>query len=252
MSDKPNSDPPRKAHNANQLGGEIPAWYASAADLSTHEGKDNPHATSAELTAPGGVLQSAQVPNLAITKTYTVADQTERLALDVQEGDVAIQNDNDTTYMFTGGDPSLNTNWSVFVFDVPVDTVLGRTGDVTAQSGDYSHSQIANVGTDDHHSRYTDSEASAAAPVQESKTETLTAGSGAGSYTLADTWKPDPLMIQLDVTTNDNPVGEPLLCHVKSYNTDGSGNVTGFDYVIYNDQTSADRDFNVRIMGTRV
>ena len=65
-----------------------------------------------------GVLLSSQVPDLAITETFTVADESERLALDVQEGDVAIQEDNSTTYIFTGGDPSDDGNWSVIVFDV--------------------------------------------------------------------------------------------------------------------------------------
>lgn len=74
--------------------------------------------TKADLTAAGGVVVSDQIPDLAITETNTVADETERLALDVEEGDVAIQQDNDTTYIFTGGDPSVDSNWSKFVFEI--------------------------------------------------------------------------------------------------------------------------------------
>lgn len=71
----------------------------------------------AGLTNDGKII-SEQIPNLAITNTYTVADEAERLALDVQEGDIAIQNDTDTTYLFTGGDPSQTANWSTIIFNV--------------------------------------------------------------------------------------------------------------------------------------
>lgn len=74
--------------------------------------------TKADLTSAGGVLVSSQVPGLSITETFTVADETERLDLDVQEGDVAIQQDTEETYIFTGGDPSNTADWSLIVFDV--------------------------------------------------------------------------------------------------------------------------------------
>jgi len=77
-----------------------------------------PYTEKADLTGSDGVLVSEQVPDLAITQTFVVEDETERLALDVEEGDVAIQEDNETTYIFTGGDPSDDDNWSVIQFDV--------------------------------------------------------------------------------------------------------------------------------------
>lgn len=72
----------------------------------------------ADLTSETGVLVSSQVPALSITSVQTVADETERLGLDVQEGDVAIQEDNNTTYLFTGDDPSVDSNWSQVEVDV--------------------------------------------------------------------------------------------------------------------------------------
>ena len=72
----------------------------------------------ADLTAPDGVLQSSQVPDLSITETFTVTDEAARLSLNVQEGDVAIQTSNNTTYIFTGGDPAVNSNWSTIQLDV--------------------------------------------------------------------------------------------------------------------------------------
>jgi hypothetical protein len=99
-----------------------------------------------------GVVLSSQIPDLAITETYVVADQAERLSLDVQEGDIAIQTDESQAYIFTGGDSTDNANWSAIVSPpAPVDSVFSRTGDVTAQSGDYSYSQIAGThGNEDH------------------------------------------------------------------------------------------------------
>jgi len=108
--------------------------------------------TKADLTEVGGVLVSEQVPDLAITNTFVVADEAERLALDVQEGDVAIQQDVDETYIFTGGDATNTANWSQILFpEAPVTSVFGRTGDVTAQSGDYTYSEIDGThGNEDH------------------------------------------------------------------------------------------------------
>lgn len=71
----------------------------------------------ADLTTAGGVLVSSQVPDLSITSVDTVADEAARLALDVEEGDVAIQQDTETTYIFTGGDPSVDGDWSALQFD---------------------------------------------------------------------------------------------------------------------------------------
>jgi hypothetical protein len=62
-----------------------------------------------------GVIAAGALPDLAITQTDVVADQSERLALDAEEGDVAIQQDVDESYVFTGGDPSVDSNWSEIV-----------------------------------------------------------------------------------------------------------------------------------------
>jgi len=72
----------------------------------------------ADLDTSTGVLKSSQIPDLAITSVQTVPDESSRLNLSVEEGDVAIQTDNSTTYIFTGGDPSVNGNWSEVVLDV--------------------------------------------------------------------------------------------------------------------------------------
>jgi hypothetical protein len=73
----------------------------------------------ADLDAPsgsGGKLVIGQAPNITITETTVVADAAERLALDVQEGDIAIQTNVSSSFIFTGGD-NVAPNWQVVDFD---------------------------------------------------------------------------------------------------------------------------------------
>src|SRR6056297_1474171 len=73
----------------------------------------------ADLDAPadsGGKLVIGQAPNITITETSVVADAAERLALDVQEGDVAIQTNVSSLFIFAGGD-NIARNWEVLDFD---------------------------------------------------------------------------------------------------------------------------------------
>jgi hypothetical protein len=73
----------------------------------------------ADLNAPagsGGKLVTGQIPNISISSTSVVADAAERLALDVQEGDVAIQTNVSSSFIFTGGD-NVAPNWQIIDFD---------------------------------------------------------------------------------------------------------------------------------------
>lgn len=104
----------------------------------------------ADLDSTTGVLKSSQVPDLAITSVSTVPDQSSRLSLSVEEGDVAIQTDTDTTYIFTGGDPSVNSNWSEIVLDV-LDAISGSTispDTVNANSVNTDDRTVENLGAE--------------------------------------------------------------------------------------------------------
>jgi len=73
----------------------------------------------ADLDAPSdesGKLVVGQVPNISISETIVVADQAERLSLEVQEGDVAIQQDTTESFIFTGG-ANVEINWQLVQFD---------------------------------------------------------------------------------------------------------------------------------------
>jgi len=125
--------------------GDVDAQGVSSATAPT-DGTDVARKTEidskADLTAPDGVVVNSQVPDLAISNTTTVADETERLALtDVQEGDLAVQQDTDEGYIFLGGDPSVAANWSLLSNFDPVAAIDGADispNSVTAASGTYS------------------------------------------------------------------------------------------------------------------
>lgn len=50
--------------------------------------------------------------------------------------------------------------------EAPLQSVNGKTGDVTIGTFSGSHNDLSDVASDDHHAKYTDAEASSAAPVQ--------------------------------------------------------------------------------------
>jgi len=84
----------------------------------------------AELDA-NGVLTSAQIPPIAITSTYVVADETAQLALTVQEGDVAVRTDENKSYIALNADNVDMGDWQVLLTPTDaVQSVNGETGTV--------------------------------------------------------------------------------------------------------------------------
>lgn len=130
------------------------------------DGKGEPDGV-AELDDTG-TLRSGQVPNLAVTDTFTVTNEADLAGLDAQVGDVGIVTSQSQSYILTG-DPSSLSNWVQFETPpAPVQDVFGRTGSVNPADGDYTAAQITNF----------NSTAAAAAPVQdvEGKTGNVTLG----------------------------------------------------------------------------
>ena len=95
----------------------------------------------------GGKINPSQLPSIAVTDTFVVASQVAMLALSAQTGDIAIRSDESKTYILQGTDPTNLSHW--VLFQTPTDTVtsvFGRTGPVTAQSGDYTTAQVTESG----------------------------------------------------------------------------------------------------------
>ena len=59
-----------------------------------------------------GKLPTSQLPDLAKVTVHSVANQTARLALTVETGDIAIQTDTGDTYVLAASPASSNGNWA--------------------------------------------------------------------------------------------------------------------------------------------
>jgi len=93
-----------------------PDVFADTVDLNSLVGAGLD--TKADLTQSSGVLVASQLPDLAITNIDVVADQTARLALNAEEGDVAIQTDISETFILSTNDPTVDSNWKKVQLDV--------------------------------------------------------------------------------------------------------------------------------------
>ena len=85
-----------------------------------------------------GQIDAAQIPSLAISHTFVVANQAARLALTTAEiGDIAVQTDTSETYILEGSDPTNNADWVQLLFPPDIiDSVNGQTGTVVLGLGD--------------------------------------------------------------------------------------------------------------------
>lgn len=76
-------------------------------------------------------------------QVQTAANQTARLALTANIGDIALQADNSTTYILTAAPASTNGNWqAIGLSTAPVTSVNGHTGAVSLTFADFTGQQI--------------------------------------------------------------------------------------------------------------
>lgn len=74
----------------------------------------------------GGKIPTAQLPNLAITDTFVVANQAAMLALTAEVGDVAVRTDVNRTFILRVTPASTLSNWQEML--TPTDQVLSVNG----------------------------------------------------------------------------------------------------------------------------
>ncbi len=93
-----------------------------------------------------GMVPSEAIPAIAVTAVHTVDSEAAMLALDAQQGDMAIRTDESTTYVLAADDPTVVTSW-VRLATPPdmVSSVAGRTGHVTLTAADVGLSQVDNT-----------------------------------------------------------------------------------------------------------
>lgn len=90
-----------------------------------------------------GKVPAAQIPAIAISDTFVVNTQAAMLALTAERGDVAVRTDLSKSFILTAEPASTLANWQELLTPVsPVTSVFGRTGAVTASTGDYNVAQI--------------------------------------------------------------------------------------------------------------
>jgi len=92
-----------------------------------------------------GMVAASAIPDLAITNTFVVADESERLNLDAEEGDLAIQQDVDESYILTTNDPTQDSNWSEIVTSTAQHAASHEKGgsDELTTFGDTTHDSVS-------------------------------------------------------------------------------------------------------------
>lgn len=109
-------------------------------DAGSAAGKDiGTSAGNVPMLGADGKLDTAVLPAIALTSTYTVKSQAEMLALNAQEGDVAIRTDENKTYILSGSNPAVLSNWvELLTPNCKILSVNGKTGVVVLSTTDVS------------------------------------------------------------------------------------------------------------------
>lgn len=113
---------------------------ARITDAGSAAGKDvGSSAGNVPILGEDGKLDASIIPAVAISSTSVVASQEEMLALQAQEGDVAVRTDVNESYILKGTDPSVLENWVKLATPTDsgyVSAVNGKTGAVTLTTSD--------------------------------------------------------------------------------------------------------------------
>jgi hypothetical protein len=105
----------------------------------TSYSKDGIARLNGKLFLGDGSLWHQVAPDvLATGNTFIVNSQAAMLALDTAKvGDIAIRSDSSKSFILQSLPSSTLSNWVQLLFPASVNSVFGRTGVITAQSGDY-------------------------------------------------------------------------------------------------------------------
>jgi hypothetical protein len=90
-----------------------------------------------------GLIQSSQLPSIAISDTFVVASQAAMLALTAQVGDIAVRTDVSKSFILATAGAATLANWQELL--TPPDTVTsvaGKTGNVTLAGTDLTSGTV--------------------------------------------------------------------------------------------------------------
>jgi hypothetical protein len=93
-----------------------------------------------------GKLIASQLPSITISDTFVTTSQVEMLAVRAETGDIAVRTDLNKSFILKGLNSTVLADWQELLTPTSaVSSVFGRSGAVTAQSGDYLTSQVPEV-----------------------------------------------------------------------------------------------------------
>ena len=124
---------------ANLAASDIPSITLSkVSDAGTAASKNTGTASgNVPVLDSNGKLDTAVLPALAISETFTAANQAAMLALNAQQGDVCIRTDQSKSYILSASPASTLANWKELVSPADaVSSVNGKTGAVTLTTTD--------------------------------------------------------------------------------------------------------------------
>ena len=173
-----------------------------------------------------GKLLTAQLPDLSITETFVVANQSEMLALDAQQGDVAVRTDESKNYILSGSDASQIGDWTELL--VPTDTVLsvaGRTGNIVLAKADITDFDDADYAT-----AAQGALAGSAVQPGDSNMNAKQDSLSDGTYTTVTT----AATSTITVTSNDGAVSDGDLLGTSSGSSWGRVDINGFSNIRFN------------------
>jgi hypothetical protein len=116
---------------AARTAGDAAAQAAAAAAQATADAAVPQAALGVTVaTLTGGKVPTDQLPSLAVTDVFPVADQAAMLALAAERGDLALRGDNGRTYALAADDPTVLANWLELPAIGAVTSVNGQVGAV--------------------------------------------------------------------------------------------------------------------------
>lgn len=129
---------------SNTSDADKPVSTAQAAAINARIAATEKGAVNGVATLDGtGKIPSAQLPPIAISDTFVVANQAAMLALVAEVGDVAVRTDLNKSFILRVAGAGTLANWQELLNPTAaVASVFGRTGAVAAQSGDYTVAQV--------------------------------------------------------------------------------------------------------------
>ncbi len=136
----------RSNHTGTQLANTI-SDFAGSVDLRiTAQKAQNNGLATLDGT---GKIPTSQLPALAISESFVVADETAQLALTAQQGDTAVRTDENKSYIHNGGTAGDMSDWTELL--TPTDSVLsvnGYTGVINLTAEDIPEGVVNQYFTD--------------------------------------------------------------------------------------------------------